>query len=76
MYWAQALAAQDTDLELKEVFAPLAKDLTENAADVLNELNNAQGESVDMGGYYYPDAEKTEKAMRPSQTLNKILSEF
>ncbi len=76
MYWAQALATQTEDVALKNTFAPLAKKLTENADNIISELNNAQGKTIDMGGYYYPDAQKTEKAMRPSQTLNNILASF
>jgi isocitrate dehydrogenase len=76
MYWAQALATQTEDVALKNTFAPLAKKMTENADNIISELNNAQGKTIDMGGYYYPDAQKTEKAMRPSQTLNNILASF
>ena len=76
MYWAQALAAQNEDTALKNSFAPLAKHLTENADNIITELNDAQGTAIDMGGYYYPNAQKTEKAMRPSQTLNSLLDTF
>jgi len=74
MYWAQALAGQDKDAELKARFTKLAQDLTANEAKILDELNAAQGEPVDMGGYYHPDAAKTSKAMRPSATLNAALA--
>lgn len=74
MYWAQALAAQDKDGELKARFAPLAKALTENEAKINAELIAAQGKPVDMGGYYHPDFAKTSKAMRPSATLNQALT--
>lgn len=74
MYWAQALASQSEDAELQAVFAPLAETLTANKNAIIAELNNAQGPAVDMGGYYYPNAAKTEKAMRPSELLNTALA--
>jgi len=74
LYWAQALAAQDKDPELKARFAPLAKALTDNEAKINAELIAAQGKPVDMGGYYHPDFDKTSKAMRPSATLNAALA--
>ncbi|OAN50222.1 isocitrate dehydrogenase [Paramagnetospirillum marisnigri] len=74
LYWAQALAAQDKDPELKARFAPLAKALTENEAKINAELIAAQGKPVDMGGYYHPDQAKTSAAMRPSATLNAALA--
>ena len=74
LYWAQALAAQDKDAELKARFAPVAKALSENEAKINAELIAAQGKPVDMGGYYSPDFDKTSKAMRPSATLNQILA--
>ncbi|MBU0621137.1 MAG: NADP-dependent isocitrate dehydrogenase [Gammaproteobacteria bacterium] len=74
MYWAQALAAQDKDAELKAKFTPLAKALTENEAKITAELIGAQGKPVDMGGYYHPDFAKTSGAMRPSATLNAALA--
>lgn len=76
MYWAQALATQTKDTELQETFTPFAKNLAENAEDIISELNDAQGAAIDMGGYYYPNAQKTETAMRPSQTLNNLLASF
>ena len=74
MYWAQELAAQDVDAELKAEFTPIAKAMTENEAKIVKELADAQGKPVDMGGYYLPDDAKTSAAMRPSATLNKILA--
>jgi isocitrate dehydrogenase len=74
LYWADALAAQSDDAELKARFAPLAKSLSENEAKIVAELNGAQGKPVDIGGYYRPDPAKTEKAMRPSATLNAALA--
>ncbi|GAB4167055.1 MAG: NADP-dependent isocitrate dehydrogenase [Geothermobacteraceae bacterium] len=73
LYWAQALAAQDKDAELKQRFAPVAKQLEENAAKIDQELIDCQGEPVDIGGYYHPDDAKTEAAMRPSATYNAII---
>ena len=74
MYWAQALAEQNDDKELAEHFAPLAKTLAENEDAIVAELNEAQGNSVDIGGYYYPDREKTTAVMRPSKTFNAALT--
>ncbi|MGQ4582086.1 NADP-dependent isocitrate dehydrogenase [Lysobacter sp. F60174L2] len=74
MYWAQALAAQDDDAELKAKFAPLAKALTENEEKIVGELIAAQGKPVEMGGYYHPDLAKVGAAMRPSATLNAALA--
>ncbi|WMJ73243.1 NADP-dependent isocitrate dehydrogenase [Cytophagaceae bacterium ABcell3] len=76
LYWAQALAEQSKNAELKDKFTSLAKELTDNEEKIVSELNSAQGKSIDMGGYFRPDAEKTEKAMRPSATLNAILEKF
>ena len=74
LYWAEALAAQDREQDIKARFAPLAKRLLEQEAAINAELISAQGKPVDMGGYYHPDFEKTSKAMRPSATLNAALS--
>ena len=74
LYWAQALAAQTDDAALQARFAPLAKALTENEATIVAELNAVQGKPVEIGGYYYPDAELTAKAMRPSQTFNNAVA--
>ncbi len=73
MYWAQALAAQNDDAELKAKFAPLAKALTENEAAIVAELNGAQGKAVDIGGYYQPDFAKASAAMRPSKLFNEAM---
>ena len=73
MYWADALAAQDDDAELAARFAPVAKSLAANAEKIVEELNAAQGEPVDVGGYYQPDDAKAAKAMRPSKTLNAVI---
>ena len=73
LYWSQALAAQTKDPELQARFTAVAKQLGENEAKINAELIAAQGKSVDMGGYYHPDVQKTAKAMRPSPTLNAII---
>jgi isocitrate dehydrogenase len=73
MYWAEALAAQDKDQELKARFAKVAGALQENEAKINAELIGAQGKPMDLGGYYQPDPVKTSKAMRPSPTLNAIV---
>lgn len=72
-YWAEALAAQSHDAELKGYFANLAKGLAENEEAIVAELTDCQGVSVDMGGYYMPEPETAEKLMRPSQTLNALI---
>ncbi len=74
LYWAQALAAQDRDAELKATFAPLAQALADNEARIVAELNGAQGKPVDIGGYYHPDLAKAGAAMRPSPTFNAALA--
>lgn len=73
MYWAQALAAQDKNADLKEEFAPLAKAFEANQEAILKELLEAQGNAMDIGGYYHPNPAKTEAAMRPSATLNDLI---
>ncbi|MGE9808290.1 NADP-dependent isocitrate dehydrogenase [Janibacter sp. G1551] len=73
LYWAQALAAQDSDAELKERFTGVAQQLADNEQKINDELIGAQGQPVDMGGYYRPDTAKTSAAMRPSATLNGII---
>jgi isocitrate dehydrogenase len=76
LYWAQALAAQDKDAELKAKFTPIAKELTENEAKIDAELIAAQGKPQEIGGYYHPDFKLTDKAMRPSETFNNILAKL
>lgn len=73
LYWAQSLAAQDKDEELKKHFSEIAGKLSSNEEKILQDLIEAQGHPVDINGYYYPDEDLTSKAMRPSETLNKIL---
>ena len=74
LYWAQTLAEQNDDAELKARFAPVAKTLADNEAKIIAELNGAQGKPVDIGGYYHPNRELVSKAMRPSATLNAALA--
>ncbi len=74
MYWAEALAEQTADTELQERFALLAKELAENEATIIKELNSVQGQPVDIGGYYFPDPELVSQAMRPSKTFNETLA--
>jgi len=74
MYWAQELAAQTEDQDLQKHFAPLADALTKNEDAIVAELNEAQGEAVDIGGYYKPDSDKATAVMRPSKTLNDALA--
>ncbi len=73
MYWADALAAQNEDAELKTKFTNIAAELKENEAKILSEIAAAEGKATDMGGYYKPNKEMLAKAMRPSNTLNGII---
>jgi isocitrate dehydrogenase len=73
-YWAQALAAQNQDAELKKIFIPVAEALTANEAKIVSELAAVQGSAIDVGGYYMPDDAKASVAMRPSATFNGILA--
>jgi isocitrate dehydrogenase len=73
MYWAEALATQTQDPELQARFSKVAKQLEDNEATIVAELNAAQGKSVELGGYYRPNPELASKAMRPSPTLNAIV---
>jgi len=74
LYWAQALAAQTQDAELQAYFAPLAKALGENEAQILQELAQVQGKPVDIGGYYLPDVQKVQAVMRPSPAFNAAIA--
>ncbi|MBI12187.1 MAG: isocitrate dehydrogenase (NADP(+)) [Deltaproteobacteria bacterium] len=73
LYWAEALASQEEDQELKVRFSKIARDLSEKETMILEELNAAQGQPVDIGGYFLPDDEKASQAMRPSPSLNGII---
>ncbi|OBX07490.1 NADP-dependent isocitrate dehydrogenase [Gallibacterium genomosp. 3] len=75
-YWAEALSQQQKDSELAQQFKPLATALAENEQAIMAELDDAQGHAVDMGGYYHPNPELAQKAMRPSATLNALIDNF
>jgi isocitrate dehydrogenase len=74
LYWAEALAAQNADAELKAIFAPVAEALVANEAKIVEELVAVQGKPVDLGGYYQPDDSKASAVLRPSATFNGILA--
>jgi isocitrate dehydrogenase len=74
LYWAEQLAGQSDDEELREHFSALADELSRNEEAIVAELAQAQGEPVDIGGYYRPDTEKTTAVMRPSKTFNEALA--
>mgnify|MGYP001394389285 FL=1 len=76
MYWAQELAGQNDDASLKSAFTELSQQLSENEAKIVAELNEVQGKPMDIGGYYNPNDTLGAEAMRPSQTLNRILESF
>ena len=74
LYWAQAIAAQNEDAELRASFSPVAGELTAHEKTIAAELAAVQGKPADIGGYYRPDEDKASAAMRPSATFNRILS--
>ena len=76
LYWAQALASQDTDEGIAAQFSEVAKCLTENESTIVNELKEAQGNTVDLGGYFKPDDALATAAMRPSATLNAAIEKL
>ena len=76
LYWADELAKQNNDKELKEEFTKIAKELSSEAENIDHQLISAQGNPVDIDGYYFADEQLSEKAMRPSSCLNKLLSEI
>jgi isocitrate dehydrogenase len=76
MYWAQALAAQTQDAELKALFTPIAAELTANEQKIVAELAAVQGKPTDVGGYYLPDDAKADAVLRPSATFNAILAKL
>jgi isocitrate dehydrogenase len=76
MWWAQAMADQENDAELADLFTPLAAELASAQTAILQDLLDCQGEPVDVGGYYYPDPALAAIAMRPSSTFNKIIDGF
>ena len=73
LYWAQALARQTSDPELQARFKPVAEQMAADEEKIVQELNDAQGQPVDIGGYYHPNQEMAASAMRPSGTLNAIV---
>jgi len=73
MYWAEALAAQSKNTDLKAIFTPISEQLVNNENKIVTELNNAQGNKVILDGYYFPNEKKVSSAMKPSTTLNSIL---
>jgi len=73
LYWAQELAAQNDDKELKDHFTPIAKQLAEKIDTILGELNSSKGQAKDIGGYYHPDPDKGRAAIRSSATFNSII---
>jgi isocitrate dehydrogenase len=73
LYWAQSLAKQTKDLSIQTRFTEVAKQLEKNKEKITEEILAAQGDAVDLGGYYFPDPEKASKAMRPSPTFNAII---
>ena len=72
-YWAQALAAQEKDLQLKQQFTEVATQIDSERNTIIEQLCAAQGEALDLGGYYHPDVAVVAKVMRPSAALNKII---
>ena len=76
MYWAEALAAQDKNAELKSIFTPIAAEFNENESKINAELIGTQGKKQTIGGYYQPNPELASKAMRPSETFNTILAKI
>jgi isocitrate dehydrogenase len=76
LYWAEALAAQNDDADLKAEFTPIAQTMLEHEARIVEELIEVQGEDIEIGGYYQPNDEMTSKAMRASATFNKIINEI
>jgi len=73
LYWAEALAEQDSDPDLKSLFSKVYNEIISNEEKIVEEFRVAQGKKVDIGGYYSPDATLTEKQMRPSITFNRII---
>ena len=73
LYWAQELASQEEDADLKAIFTPVAEQLISQEMAIVTALNAAQGTSVDLGGYYMPDDAKAAAAMRPCQEFNACI---
>ena len=73
LYWAEALANQTEDQELKEKFTGLYENMAANESKIVDELNAVQGAAMDIDGYYFPNVDKASAAMRPSTTLNELI---
>jgi len=76
LYWAQELATQEQDADLKSTFTPIAEAFASSEEQIVQELLAVQGSPVELGGYYQPDDAIVSKAMRPSSTLNRILDQL
>ena len=76
MYWAQELAAQSEDQNLKQVFTPIAQAMQNNEEKIIEQLNVIQGQPQNIGGYYKPKDDLADKAMRPNELLNQILNQL
>jgi isocitrate dehydrogenase len=76
LYWAEALAEQDKDKDMKARFSKMYKELKANEDKIASDLISVQGKPVDLGGYYVPDDKKAIEVMRPSSKLNKIIDEM
>ena len=76
MYWAEALAQQDEDLELKEQFSPISETILSTQEEIVREFLDTQGKPVDAGGYYRPVDSMAESIMRPSATFNAIIDKL
>jgi isocitrate dehydrogenase len=74
LYWAEALAHQDTDVDLKTTFSNIFNQLKENETQIVSELNRIQGKKVDIGGYYLPNEDLANDAMRPCKRFNEIIN--
>ena len=76
LYWAEALAQQSEDSELAQDFAAIAQELRAKESVIVDELNEVQGQAMDVGGYYFPNQSLASKAMRPSATFNGVIDRF
>ena len=72
-YWSEALASQNEDESLKRLFTKFNQELKSNEEDIITQLNNSQGRSIDIGGYYHPDEIMLAEAMRPSALFNDAI---
>ena len=76
MYWAQALAEQNKDADMKSRFSKIYSELKANEDKIAKDLISVQGKPVDIGGYYLPDEKKASEVMRPSAAFNKIIDDL